>query len=165
MTAAEPVPESPSALLERAAGRLTAYAMHFEAYETHFNPKSRFESPAEAWAYDTTDRNASATQKRWVETVAPPLAGPLARILGGVAFTLSAHPECAAANQDFIDLARLILGEPAPAVLGVLRWHYGPTDTDPDPGKMWCYDCAGEVLGFSEGYICCGCGRSADHDV
>ena len=35
-------------------------------------------------------------------------------------------------------------------------WHYGPTDSDPDPGKMWCYGCGREVFFFSEG---CGCER------
>lgn len=44
--------------------------------------------------------------------------------------------------------------KPAP-----LRWHYGPTDTDPEPGKMWCYDCAAEVWFIEGGAICSGCGR------
>lgn len=40
-----------------------------------------------------------------------------------------------------------------------LRWHYGPTDTDPDPGKMWCYACGGEVFTFKDGAAsCAGCG-------
>jgi len=43
-----------------------------------------------------------------------------------------------------------------------LRSHYGPTDTDPDPGKRWCYDCGSEVYGFKEGDICSGCERVAD---
>jgi hypothetical protein len=43
---------------------------------------------------------------------------------------------------------------------GSLRWHYGPTDTDPEPGRMWCNDCGSEVYGFKEGYVCNGCGRA-----
>ncbi|NUS02083.1 MAG: hypothetical protein HOV97_05910 [Nonomuraea sp.] len=43
--------------------------------------------------------------------------------------------------------------------VGPLRWHYGPTDTDPDPGKMWCYTCGGEVFVFKDGAAsCAGCG-------
>ncbi len=38
-----------------------------------------------------------------------------------------------------------------------LDWHYGPTDTDPDPGKMWHYDCGQEVMYLEGGHICrCG---------
>lgn len=33
-------------------------------------------------------------------------------------------------------------------------WHYGPTDKDPDPGKVWCRTCGEEVYFFSEGSIC-----------
>lgn len=44
----------------------------------------------------------------------------------------------------------------------VLRWHYGPTVNDSDPGKMWCYHCAGEVMWIEGGYICGGCDRSLD---
>lgn len=54
--------------------------------------------------------------------------------------------------------------EPTP-----LDWHYGPTPTDPDPGKMWCYDCGGEVWWFKNGppndgggYICTKCSRTGD---
>lgn len=43
-----------------------------------------------------------------------------------------------------------------------LRWHYGPTATDPNPGSMWCDDCSGEVWILEDGYICRGCGRQAD---
>ncbi len=39
----------------------------------------------------------------------------------------------------------------------ILRWHYGPTDAEPDPGTAWCYDCGGRVW-FSEGHGVCGCG-------
>ena len=46
--------------------------------------------------------------------------------------------------------------------LPVLRWHYGPTAADPNPGSMWCYDCGGEVWTLEDGYICKGCGRQAD---
>jgi hypothetical protein len=51
----------------------------------------------------------------------------------------------------------------AQAVSGTdeLRWHYGPTATDPDPGKMWCCDCGGEVMIFDDAYVC-SCGRQSD---
>lgn len=43
-----------------------------------------------------------------------------------------------------------------------LRWHYGPTDWNPDPGRMWHYDCpagAGEVMYDKDGGAYCeGCG-------
>jgi hypothetical protein len=42
---------------------------------------------------------------------------------------------------------------------GPLRWHYGPTDDDPDPGAKWCDDCGSEVWTFDDGYICSGCSR------
>ena len=42
---------------------------------------------------------------------------------------------------------------------GTLRWHYGPTEADPDPGMRWCEDCGGEVDVFDCVYVC-GCGRS-----
>lgn len=43
-----------------------------------------------------------------------------------------------------------------------LYWRYGPTETDREPGKMWCYDCGAEVYGFEEGYICSGCRRECE---
>lgn len=39
----------------------------------------------------------------------------------------------------------------------LLSWHYGPTDTDPNPGSMWHYGCGGEVMLF-DGHAVCGCG-------
>ncbi len=43
-----------------------------------------------------------------------------------------------------------------------LRWHYGPTDWAPDPGRMWHYDCPagmGEVMYDKDGGASCeGCG-------
>ncbi len=44
--------------------------------------------------------------------------------------------------------------EPAQAV-AALRWHYGPTDADPNPGSMWCYACGGEVWSFKDGTLAC----------
>ena len=38
-------------------------------------------------------------------------------------------------------------------------WHYGPTPTHPDPGRMWCNDCGDEVM-FFDGVAVCSCGRS-----
>lgn len=39
----------------------------------------------------------------------------------------------------------------------LLRYHYGPTAADPDPGAAWCYDCGGRV-DFFDGHAVCGCG-------
>lgn len=39
-----------------------------------------------------------------------------------------------------------------------LVWHYGPTETDGDPGKIWHTGCGQEVLSIDGGYIC-GCGQ------
>lgn len=44
--------------------------------------------------------------------------------------------------------------KPAQAV-AALRWHYGPTDADPNPGSMWCYACGGEVWSFKDGTLAC----------
>jgi len=35
-------------------------------------------------------------------------------------------------------------------------WHQGPTESDPEPVKVWCDDCGGEVMFFDEGAVC-GC--------
>ena len=50
-----------------------------------------------------------------------------------------------------------------------LRWHFGPTDADPEPAKMWCYNCGGLVMwikyGTSDGagsFICLHCQRTSD---
>lgn len=40
-----------------------------------------------------------------------------------------------------------------------LRWHYGPTPTDPEPGNMHCYECGGDVLVFDGVRGCSKCGR------
>lgn len=44
-----------------------------------------------------------------------------------------------------------------------LKWHYGPTDTNPDPGRMWHYECGKEVLYIEDGYIC-ECGDSDSYN-
>jgi hypothetical protein len=36
-------------------------------------------------------------------------------------------------------------------------WHYGPTAADPDPGKMWCYDCGSWVVNMDDFTSCTGC--------
>ena len=41
-----------------------------------------------------------------------------------------------------------------------LRWHYGPTESDPDPGTRWHYDCGGEVLVIEGALVCSKCGQS-----
>lgn len=50
----------------------------------------------------------------------------------------------------------------ASGLAGELRWHYGPTADDADPGKMWHYDCQGEVLIIDGGYICSRCEQQQD---
>lgn len=50
-------------------------------------------------------------------------------------------------------------------------WHYGPTEWDAEPIKMWCYDCEREgkqheVLVIDDTFVCV-CGRQElvdDHD-
>lgn len=44
-----------------------------------------------------------------------------------------------------------------------LYWHYGPTEVDPDPAKMWHHGCGGEVLFLKEApgeyfFTCTKCG-------
>lgn len=48
-----------------------------------------------------------------------------------------------------------------------LQYHYGPTEQDKDPGKMWCYDCKGEVMWLYDdkphgSYVCTKCSRTAE---
>lgn len=38
-----------------------------------------------------------------------------------------------------------------------MNWYYGPTLTDPEPGKMWHAVCLGEVLIIDGAYICAKC--------
>ena len=40
--------------------------------------------------------------------------------------------------------------------------HYGPTATDPDPGKRWHYGCGGEVMWIKPGGDICDCGQQWD---
>lgn len=35
-------------------------------------------------------------------------------------------------------------------------WHYGPTASDPSPGKMWCSVDKTEVYFIEDAYICHG---------
>lgn len=46
-----------------------------------------------------------------------------------------------------------------------LRWHYGPTKVDPDPGKMWHYNCGGEVWSMDDGLICSKCHKQELNNV
>ncbi len=47
-----------------------------------------------------------------------------------------------------------------------LRWHYGPTATDPEPGKMWHDGCGREVMFIEDGHICgCGAQDADDEDA
>ena len=45
------------------------------------------------------------------------------------------------------------------------RYHYGPTATDPDLGKMWHYDCGGEVMIIDEAPICFLCKAQGEQEV
>ncbi len=40
-------------------------------------------------------------------------------------------------------------------------YHYGPTESDADPGKKWHIGCGGEVLFIEDGLICAKCGAQA----
>lgn len=59
------------------------------------------------------------------------------------------------------ELASLVSATDTPA-LSPLRWHYGPTETDPYPGNMWCYDCGSRVMCGDGGFGCTGCGRESE---
>lgn len=54
---------------------------------------------------------------------------------------------------------RWIVKHGAEEAAAELKWHYGPTASDPDAGKMWCGDCGCEVYALEGGYICSGCER------
>jgi hypothetical protein len=43
-------------------------------------------------------------------------------------------------------------------------FHYGPTETDPDPGHQWHYGCGQQVWYLKDGYICV-CGQQWDDDM
>jgi hypothetical protein len=45
-----------------------------------------------------------------------------------------------------------------------MRWHYGPTEKDSDPGTMWHYDCGGWVLACEDGLICAKCGEQYEDE-
>lgn len=51
---------------------------------------------------------------------------------------------------------------------GTLSWHYGPTEQNKDPGRMWCYDCGGEVWWLKDddegggGFICTKCSKTSE---
>lgn len=40
----------------------------------------------------------------------------------------------------------------------VLKWHFGPTANDPNPGSMWCDTCGHEVYIIEGSHCCGGCG-------
>lgn len=73
------VDESPALLLKRAAEHLERQAQHFQDYLSAANDEpERIGSPVTWWVYDTVDRNAPQRAQRWVETMTPAVAGPLA---------------------------------------------------------------------------------------
>lgn len=43
-----------------------------------------------------------------------------------------------------------------------LSWHYGPTEADKDPVKMWCDHCGGLVMFIDDAFICGGCNRVSE---
>lgn len=66
-------------VLQRAADELLRLAAHFEDYEQSARDEpDRIGSPQSWWAYDVLDRLGSAQGKRWVETLSPAAAAPLA---------------------------------------------------------------------------------------
>lgn len=68
-------------------------------------------------------------------------------------------------NPDVTDsLQTPAASTPASGSATDLRWHYGPTEADKDPGKMWCCDCGKLVMWLYDAkphgcYICTGCSR------
>lgn len=116
--------ESPSALLERAAAHLEEASAHFAGY---LEVRERIGSPQQWWAYDTLDRNASATAKRWVEMMSPPVAAPLVELLRDVARSMRTHRRSTPDDTTYcletgptstyqhsaLAIARAVLGEPS----------------------------------------------------
>ena len=71
--------DAPSVVLQRAADELLRLAAHFEDYEQSAREEpARVGSPQSWWAYDVLDRLGPAQGKRWVETLSPAAAAPLA---------------------------------------------------------------------------------------
>lgn len=71
--------DPPSLVLQRAADELLRLAAHFEDYEQSARDEpDRVGSPQSWWAYDVLDRLGPAQGKRWVETLSPAAAVPLA---------------------------------------------------------------------------------------
>lgn len=106
--------ESPSALLLRAAAMLENRAAHFEEYvDAHVPGISRWESPAESWAYDSTDRLASEPARGWIATMSPVVAAPLVAWLRIVASYVTSG-EAIPNDEDYdaaLAFARAVLGE------------------------------------------------------
>lgn len=106
------VTEPPSLLLQRAAELVERQAAHFADYlNAAGDEPDRIGSPVTWWVYDTVDRNAPQRAKRWVETMTPVVAQPLANILRDAAFTLDAHPEYRTHYLSYIALAEAVLGD------------------------------------------------------
>ena len=64
--------------------------------------------------------------------------------------------ECAGPPRPF-EQVQCIMGncKPVKSSAPTLQWHYGPTATDPEPGKKWHTGCGGEVM-FIDGAEICG---------
>lgn len=127
---------------------------------------ARMRAQQDAVAAALPDRMAAVA-----ETVNAGLAGVLPE---GVRFEWESRPEAPywrpdqllGARHDTPDMTGALLdfeplpeADPAPALL---RWSYGPTETDPDPGSMWCEDCGGQVCVFKDGVYVCDCGRRSE---
>jgi hypothetical protein len=89
--------------------------------------------------------------------VAGSLLSPAQRLLTLRALRHAANHAYAEQEAEYLQLIES-LGLEA----GLLQWHYGPTESDPDRGKMWCPGCGAEVYALEDGYICSGCGRQAE---
>lgn len=116
-------PESPSALLERAAELIAERAVHFEDYrETWHSWPPQFGGPVDTWVYDVTEGDASQAGKQWVETMNPTVAPPLVEWLREAVFQYRDERAQGNIPSDALDrvwmqhpavrFARVVLGEP-----------------------------------------------------
>jgi hypothetical protein len=116
-------PESPSSLLEGAAQRLESMATAATQGVWKSTPLPNAVGEANVMVGDSSLFNSSccgghcwghvdrAEDADWIATMSPAVAQPLTNILRGVAFTLKCHPEYAHTERNYLELARLILGE------------------------------------------------------
>lgn len=98
------------------------------------------------------------------------------RVVVSAAVAFQIGREMAKQVRMVVDLAKWcaepLKPKPEPFLIGTthpelspLRWYHGPTELDPDPGAMWCYDCDYRVYAGDGVYGCSGCGREDAGDV